>query len=344
MDRLIKIRMISNLVIGLSLITITISAVPHCPPPPALLPDQELFQSPSDIRSLFSTSAKENLTYPESDVPGPKPRDQWVQVYQQAQARGFIPPIPPSKVVDGRAVYPSCYDDYVCNPGLNACNDSVDVLSAPPGMAGISFDDGPQPPSLDLLAYLKSQAQKATHFLIGSRIMSNPDIFKALDEASEHLAVHTWSHPMMTSLTDLEVVGEIGWTMQLIHDWSQNSPICAYWRPPYGDTDQRVQAIAKHVFGLQTILWLYDPDDWCLADSKPNGSACAPGDGPQNLKDLENALDLFVESDKEEGLIILEHEQSTRAVEGFKYILPHIRRSKWIPRAIPDLFGSPWYQ
>jgi hypothetical protein len=26
-----------------------------------------------------------------------------------------------------------------------------------------------------------------------------------------------------------------------------------------GDIDQRVQAIAKHVFGLKSIIWLYDP-------------------------------------------------------------------------------------
>lgn len=85
-----------------------------------------------------------------------------------------------------------------------------------------------------------------------------------------------------------------------------------------------MQAIAKHVFGLKSILWLYDPRgkhppvlsdvipsrliphaysafvDWCLADSTPNASACAPGDGPQNLAELQNTLKVFVNSPKEQ--------------------------------------------
>ena len=28
-----------------------------------------------------------------------------------------------------------------------------------------------------------------------------------------------------------------------------------YWRPPYGDADNRIRAIAKEVFGLEVILW-----------------------------------------------------------------------------------------
>jgi len=37
------------------------------------------------------------------------------------------------------------------------------------------------------------------------------------------------------------------------------TPTC--WRPPYGDVDDRIRAIAKGL-GLQTVLWTYNSNDW----------------------------------------------------------------------------------
>ena len=58
----------------------------------------------------------------------------------------------------------------------------------------------------------------------------------------------------MTTLSDLSVVGELAWTMQIIHN-STGGRLPKYWRPPYGDADNRVVAIAKEVFGLYTVMW-----------------------------------------------------------------------------------------
>lgn len=53
-------------------------------------------------------------------------------------------------------------------------------------------------------------------------------------------------------------------TVQIIFDQSGYVP--AWWRPPYGDVDARVRAIAKHVFGLTTVIWNQDTDDVRLLD------------------------------------------------------------------------------
>lgn len=37
------------------------------------------------------------------------------------------------------------------------------------------------------------------------------------------------------------------------------TPTC--WRPPYGDVDDRIRAIAN-ALGLRTIIWQYDSNDW----------------------------------------------------------------------------------
>lgn len=58
----------------------------------------------------------------------------------------------------------------------------------------------------------------------------------------------------MTTRSNLQIVAELGWSMELIHN-STGGRLPRYWRPPYGDTDTRVYAIAKEVFGLITILW-----------------------------------------------------------------------------------------
>ena len=68
------------------------------------------------------------------------------------------------------------------------------------------------------------------------------------------LAVHTWTHPYMTTLTDSQVLAELGWTMQIIHD-STGGRIPRFFRPPYGDIDNRIRAIAQEVFGMTAVIW-----------------------------------------------------------------------------------------
>jgi chitin deacetylase len=78
----------------------------------------------------------------------------------------------------------------------------------------------------------------------------------------------------MTTLTDMEILGELGWTNQIIMDQS-GGLIPKFWRPPYGsffflkffthqltsfrlslgDVDNRVRAIALEVFGMSTVIW-----------------------------------------------------------------------------------------
>lgn len=98
---------------------------------------------------------------------------------------------------------------------------------------GLSFDDGPSLGSQDLIAYLSANDLSATHFVIGSAIMYNPDIFKAMNVAGVHLGVHTFSHTVQTSKTDLQILGDLGWTSQLIYEVTGKVPM--YFRPPEGE-------------------------------------------------------------------------------------------------------------
>lgn len=63
----------------------------------------------------------------------------------------------------------------------------------------------------------------------------------------------------MTALTSDEVFAELYYTIQAIKLATNVTPSC--WRPPFGDVDDRVRAIAN-ALGLQTIIWQYDSNDW----------------------------------------------------------------------------------
>lgn len=67
----------------------------------------------------------------------------------------------------------------------------------------------------------------------------------------------------MTTLSNLELVGQLGWTMQIIHD-STGGRLPRYWRPPFGDIDNRVRAIAQELFGLTAILWNHECVASCI--------------------------------------------------------------------------------
>ncbi|PBK86971.1 carbohydrate esterase family 4 protein [Armillaria gallica] len=125
----------------------------------------------------------------------------------------------------------------------------ADIASVPePGTLGFGFDDGPNCSHNAFYDYLTSQNQKATMFYIGSNVMDWPlEAQRAVADGHE-ICVHTWSHRYSTYPR-----------MQAIKLVTGVTPKC--WRPPFGDVDDRIRAIAN-ALGLQTIIWKYDSNDW----------------------------------------------------------------------------------
>ena len=106
-----------------------------------------------------------------------------------------------------------------------------------------------------MYSFLQEQNITATHFFIGVNILQNPNEFKtAYEVLNGDLAVHTWTHPYMTSLSNEDVIAQLGWTMEIIHN-STGGRVPRFWRPPFGDSDARVSALAREVLGLQTVIW-----------------------------------------------------------------------------------------
>ncbi|SCV72494.1 BQ2448_4031 [Microbotryum intermedium] len=292
---------------------------------------------------------RQSRTYPEPLKVGPQPLQVWIDTYNQAKAAGKIPSFAPATLSGGQPAYASGVDTGekgVCSWTLAHCfttnkTGAYDIENAPDGHVGISFDDGPTPASPELYKFLQSKKLAATHFFIGSNIVNNPDIFDQAVKSGGHIAVHTWAHKLMTTLTDMQVLGELGWTIQIIYDRAGVVP--RYWRPPYGDIDNRVRAIAKEVFGLEhAVIWNHDTNDWCLSEG--GGSSCPASDfTPSTDADLDKKLNGFYNGPKSPGLMILEHEVTSRSIGAFMRTFPTLISKGWIPQSIPDLFSQSWY-
>jgi len=209
---------------------------------------------------------------------------------------------------------------------------ALDVWNAPVGYVGIAFDDGPLPTSSPLLySFLRANNQTATHFFIGSNVLDNPSLFtEAFETNNDDIACHTWSHPYMTTENDDSVVAELGWQLEIVRV-STKGRIPRYWRPPYGDVDNRVRAIAAQVFGLTTVIWSHDSLDWEL----PTGPATSAG--------VQQNYTTWYSGPKTPGLIILSHELTIESVQAWMDTYPLISQNNWTTRSIPDLFGGGWY-
>ncbi|CAH7676634.1 family 4 carbohydrate esterase [Phakopsora pachyrhizi] len=170
----------------------------------------------------------------------------------------------------------------------NGYNQHQDIIDTDPMTWVINFDDGPLPPSEALYRVLDQRNLKATHFWIGGNVLRYWDLALIANRRGDHLAVHTWSHSHLTSLSNEEVLGELGWCIQIIFDLTGKVP--RYFRPPYGNIDNRIRDIARHVFGLETVIWNFDSVDWGLNQTYSTGDQVDPADQSSTQNSIENVV------------------------------------------------------
>ncbi|KAI9493903.1 hypothetical protein BDB00DRAFT_762764 [Zychaea mexicana] len=186
--------------------------------------------------------------------------------------------------------------------GINA-----DIYECPePETLGLTFDDGPNCSHNAFYDYLLQNKQKASMFYIGSNVLSWP--YGALRGVKDghHLAGHTWSHQLMTTLSDKEVLAELYFTTKAIKYVTGLTPL--YWRPAQGDLDDRVRWIATQL-NLTAILWNIDTDDWA-AGTMPGITAETVDQNYKNFIEMgKNGT--FANS----GALILSHEINNQTME-----------------------------
>ncbi|KIK68160.1 carbohydrate esterase family 4 protein [Collybiopsis luxurians FD-317 M1] len=269
--------------------------------------------------------------YPQSTPDSSQLPAAWINALRAAEQAGSIPDVPQSTSLQPNTnpIYPKGQDPgspEICSATYK-CRIPGDIWDAPDGFIGTGFDDGPTEASPALLDFLEANNETVTHFMIGLNILSNSASFTRTVELGHSLAVHTWTHPYMTTLSNEDVLAQLGWTMQLIHD-STGGRVPKFWRPPYGDTDLRVSAIAKEVFNLETIIWNQDTEDWSLTS---NGTT---------LQAINASMTTWLTGPKSPGLIILEHELSNQSVTAFESAYPVMKSNGWNLMSVAELVAG----
>ncbi|SNX82817.1 probable Chitin deacetylase [Melanopsichium pennsylvanicum] len=202
------------------------------------------------------------------------------------------------------------------------CTRSTDITTCPDTNTwGLSYDDGPSPYTPTLLKYLSDNDLKSTFFVVGSRVISRPQMLQTQFEQGHQISVHTWSHPPLTTLTNEQIVAELGWSKEVIRSVIGVTPNTM--RPPYGDIDDRVRAIALQM-GLTPIIWTtppggesYDTNDWRIA-----AGVVSPAQVVYTFEQIiSNASSLST------GYIVLAHDLYQQAVDiAVNIVLPAAAR------------------
>lgn len=144
--------------------------------------------------------------------------------------------------------------------------------------AFLTFDDGPsneiQPDGskapvitaaiLDRLATFRRELDapelSVTFFWVGRYIERHPDIVRRAHGEGHCIANHTWSHPHLDSLTDVEVRLEIERANDMVaHVTGGFRP--TFFRAPYGEASARTAGIIRAT-GMTPVGWTVDTGDW----------------------------------------------------------------------------------
>ncbi|KAH9947942.1 glycoside hydrolase/deacetylase [Amylocystis lapponica] len=241
---------------------------------------------------------------------------QWIQDVQNSGVT--IPDFAPT-VAGGCAANPqAAANTSRCWWTCGGCTRDTDIAECPNDLQwGLTYDDGPSPSTPALLQYLQSQDLRSTFFVVGSRAISYPFTLQEEYMGGHQISVHTWSHPYMTTMTNEQAIAELGWTKKVIKDITGVTP--RYWRPPFGDIDDRIRAIAQ-AMDLTAIVWTrisatstFDTGDYDVA-----GGTVSSVQVLNNWNAImQNATTI------KSGFIVLEHDLFPQTVDlAIDYILP----------------------
>ena len=241
---------------------------------------------------------------------------QWIKEVKESGVQ--IPDYPQNVAGGCPANLAAAQNKEQCWWTCSGCTRPTDISDCPEKNTwGLTYDDGPAPYTPDLLKYLDEVDIKSTFFVVGSRVLSFPHMLQYEYMAGHQISIHTWSHKQLTTLTNDQIIAELGWTKKIIKDVLGVTPNSM--RPPFGDIDDRVRAICK-AMNLTPILWtrLSPTQTLDTGDFDIHGGLATVD---EVLYNWQNILGNVTSIDH--GFIVLEHDLFQQSVEvATGYILP----------------------
>jgi len=124
-----------------------------------------------------------------------------------------------------------------------------------------TFDTGAGTNSAQkILEVAKQHNVTVTFFSTGKFAEKNPELIKQISTAGHEIFNHTYSHPYLTKITDEQIKEELEKADEIISGLT-GQITKPYFRPPYGDRNAHVLAVAGNL-GWQSVYWTTDALDW----------------------------------------------------------------------------------
>lgn len=181
----------------------------------------------------------------------------------------------------------------------------------------LTFDDGPDIYTEQLLRTLRDAHVRATFFMLGIQVQKFPTVARHVAAATEEIGDHTWDHKDLTLITPHDARIEIARARTEIADVIGMWP--ALFRPPYGSTNPTVAGLAGGL-GMPVILWNVDTLDWKDRVAKIVAQRAV--------------------SEARPGSIILMHDIYSSTVDAVPAIIKGLRQRGFTVVTVSQLLGS----
>ncbi|MEK7641516.1 MAG: polysaccharide deacetylase family protein [Patescibacteria group bacterium] len=179
-----------------------------------------------------------------------------------------------------------------------------------------TFDAGSGDASVQpILQTLAAHGVKGTFFMTGVWAIRNPALTRAITAAGHEVFNHSYNHPHLTELSDQDIVTELTHADVALASVTGSSTK-PYFRPPYGDRDQRVLDAAAQT-GYRSVYWTLDARDWMESEGM-----------------TANTVKEIILSNLEPGMIILMHVGDTITGEILDDLFTEIKNRGYEPVAL----------
>ncbi len=182
----------------------------------------------------------------------------------------------------------------------------------------LTFDDGPGPHTKQLLDDLAKTGSKATFFVLGPNVASQPELIKRMANEGHQIGNHSWNHPQFSRLSSKKVLSEVERTSAEVKKITGHGTNGI--RPPYGDLDKSVRKTLSSVPDGEIILWSVDTLDWKTRSTSKTIAS--------------------VKKEAKPGAIVLMHDIHQPTVAAVPAIVKYLRDEGYTLVTVDDLLAS----
>jgi peptidoglycan-N-acetylglucosamine deacetylase len=144
-------------------------------------------------------------------------------------------------------------------------------------LIALSFDDGPDEQTTEILALLAQHEALGTFFVLGRQVQGREEVLRRAVDAGHEIGNHTFDHPHLGTLDPAQIEDELIRTSDVIEAAVGLRP--RLMRPPYGMGALQAAPVARRL-GMKTVRWSVNPEDWSESDPDRISEAILAGARP----------------------------------------------------------------